>query len=64
MAQGSREVGIFSSSVFETVEPAEILRSSRSGLSVVTVMVSWMAPWRLISSVVLRPTPISIRGCS
>ena len=44
IAHGSRAVGIFSSSIWDTVVPFETLRSSSSGLSVVTSMTSEMTP--------------------
>jgi len=62
MAQGSRAVGIFSSSVCATVAPVLIRRSSSSGDSVVTVMVSSIADWRVTSMLVLRPTLMAMFG--
>ncbi len=62
IAQGSRAVGIFSSSVWLTVAPVEIRRSSSSGLSAVTVMTSSTAGDNLTSIEVLRPMLITMFG--
>jgi hypothetical protein len=64
MAQGSRAVGIFSSSTWETVVPCWSLRSSSSGDSEVTVMVSSTAGVSFSSISVLRPTRTSTPGYS
>ena len=64
MAQGSRAVGIFSSSVCETVAPVEMRRESSSGDSAVTVMTSSTAEARPISISVLRPTLTVMFGYS
>ncbi len=64
MVHGSREVGISASSVAFTVAPVEILRSSSSGLSVVTVMTSSTAEFMVISRVVLWPTVTTTLGYS
>ena len=61
-AQGSRDVGIFSSSVWLTVAPVEIRRSSSSGLSAVTVMTSSTAADSFTSIWVLRPMLITMFG--
>ena len=60
--QGSREVGIFSSSVWLTVAPVEMRRSSSSGLSAVTVMTSSTAADSFTSIWVLRPTLMTMFG--
>ena len=64
MAQGSRAVGIFSSSVWLTVAPVEIRRSSSSGDSAVTVITSSTAAFIVTSISVLRPTLIEMFGYS
>ncbi|HXT21095.1 MAG TPA: hypothetical protein VN923_10115 [Thermoanaerobaculia bacterium] len=62
IAQGSRAVGIFSSSVDATVAPVEMRRSSSSGDSAVTVMTSSTAACSVTSMVVLRPTLMLMFG--
>ncbi|MNC92066.1 hypothetical protein D3C83_84290 [compost metagenome] len=54
MTQGSRAVGIFSSSVLSIVAPVETLRASSNGDSAVMVMVSSTAAFIISSTVVLR----------
>ena len=54
MTHGSRAVGIFSSSTSLTVVPVVILRSSRIGLSAVTVIPSSTAELIATSTLELR----------
>lgn len=54
--QGSRAVGILSSSTVETLDPWFTLRSSRIGFSPVTVMASVMAAFSV--TVTSRRLPI------
>ncbi len=61
---GSREVGIFCSSVWLTVAPVRIAFSSSSGLSEVTVMTSSTAELIVSSMLVLRPTLMTMCGYS
>jgi hypothetical protein len=62
MAQGSRAVGIFSSSVCATVAPVLMRRSSSSGDSAVTVITSSTAAFMVTSIEVLRPMLIEMFG--
>jgi hypothetical protein len=62
IAQGSRAVGIFSSSVDATVAPVEMRRSSSRGDSAVTVITSSTAACRVTSIEVLRPMLMTMFG--
>ena len=63
-AHGSRAVGIFSSSTWLTLVPVESFRSSSSGLSEVTVIVSSSAAVSTRGTLVLRPRATTTSGNS